>query len=287
MKAFIHRLGIWLLASLALPLAAQERLPPPPWHELTLELAPALVVKATITTITDHQDLPQLVDRSRALRPTTRELLHLRVDTRLKWFLSTKTWLGELWLQPDLTALQRSRLKSGKTPNYKVYRYARSGVYRIRRKPRQAGDPLPDWSIDDERFYPYPPAVTERCQTVSDPYALLLLLSRKQLPSTPLCVFNKNNVYQVTLERRDRRNVVVDYAHDGNRIRDTVTAEQLLIRPQPVDSSGYPLAPFEFLGMEGTIEVLRDPETLLPLQLEGNVPGFGRAKLCLIRVKSR
>lgn len=279
---------LWVLGSLTLPVEALEPVSLPQWRELVLELAPALMVKAEIEKIPDLQARSKLIERPDTLRPATPELFHLLVETRLKWFLATKTWLGELWIQPDLTALQRTRLKSGKIPNYKVYRYARQGVYRIRHKPRHPDEPPADWPIESERFYSYPPAVTDRCKTISDPYVLLLLLSQNQPPiDQPLCVFNKKNVYEVSLRRLDEQRMAFEYSRDHSDVRGSVIAEHIIIESTPVKPAGYPIDPFEFLGMEGIIEVLRDPKQRLPLQFEGSVPGFGRAKLRLARVRLR
>ncbi len=279
---------LWSLGTLALPVGAVEHLRLPPWREIVLELAPALIIKAEVQKTSAGEAQSKLLRRPGTLPPAVPELFHLLVDTRLKWFLATKTWLGELWIRPDLTALQRTRLKSGKKRNYKIYRYAREGVYRIRQKPRHPDEAVPDWPVESERFYAYSPAVVQHCETISDPYVLLLLLSQKQLPTEqPICVFNKKNVYEVTLKRQDKRQTAFHYRFDDVKAQGTVLAEHIVIQATPVEPAAYPLEPFEFLGMEGAIEILRDPERRLPLQIEGKVPGFGRAKLRLSRVRLR
>ncbi len=270
-------LGLLPLAAAAEPLAM------PDWRSLTLELPPAFVVKAELERI--EPSAAPLIDRPRALAPQTSRLLHLKVTSHLKWFLTTKSWLGDLWLQPDRVALQRNRLKSGKRPNLKIYRYAEDGVYRLRYRPDGKNESSPErWPLESERFHPYPRAVRQRCPVIGDPYVLLILLSQAEVPGEPLCLFNKRTVYQVTLQRAGKRTVSVAYRRDGDTVQTRLEAERWLIRPVPLDPERSP-EPFEFLGMEGTIEVLRDPVSHLPVRFQGRVESFPRARLSLTRVR--
>ncbi|GAB4363044.1 MAG: hypothetical protein ACPW60_04825 [Methylohalobius sp. ZOD2] len=300
MKSILRRFTLPLLlgvlaAASGPSLHAEPRLPLSDWKELTLELSPALIVKADLTATVAERTHPNLVERSGTIQPPPgSSVYHLTVETRLKWFLSGKTWLGQLWLQPDLTALQRTRLKSGPTSNYKIYRYAEGGVYRVRQKPKepeQAQQSPQTWPITSENFYPFPEATARQCEFVSDPYALLLLLTQDwPEDEAHVCLFNKQNVYRVALRRNGRQTIDVDYRRQDSgsrRIKTQIEADRILIHPVPVDPDARDKEPFEFLGMEGDIEFLRDPQTHLPVQIEGEVPGFGQAKLKLTRVKLR
>ncbi len=276
---FLSLLSLGLLSTAT----AAEPLAMPAWRSLTLELPPAFVVKAELERI-EPDDAP-LIARPRALAPQTSRLLHLKVTSHLKWFLTTKSWLGDLWLQPDRVALQRNRLKSGKRPNLKIYRYAEDGVYRLRYRPDGKNESIPErWPLESERFYPYSRKVRQRCSAISDPYVLLILLSQAEVPGEPLCLFNKRTVYRVTLQRQGKRTIPVAYRLDDDPVQTRLEAERWLIQPVPLDPERSP-EPFEFLGMEGTIEVLRDPATHLPLQFQGRVEGFPRARLSLTRVR--
>lgn len=285
-----------ILYWIALALKAQPRLPLPDWRELTLELPPALMVKADLEAVTAKQIQSRLVKRPRVLQPPPQSAVYqLAVETRLKWFLSSKTWLGQLWLQPDLAALQRTRLKIGPTSDYKIYRYADRGVYRIRHRPKdpdQALQPPQTWPIAGKVFHAFPATVTRQCALVSDPYAILLLLSQDWPGTENICMFNKEGVYQVSLQRTGFQPVQANYRllrhSKSDRVKTLIQAERLLIHPVPPDEpTGKDPEPFEFLGMEGDIVFLRDPTTRLPLQIEGEVPGFGQAKLQLTKVKLR
>ena len=277
-----RRLLPWALLWLT---AAVAEVPSQPWRSLTFELPPAFTVTAEIETV--DRDAAPLVERPRALPPRTPRLVHLKVITRLQWFLSTKTWLGDLWLQPDWRALQRNRLKSGRSRNLKIYRYAEHGVYRLRYRPQGEGEAPPSrWPLENEHFYPYSQAVGRHCQVVSDPYALLIHLSQAEPPTAPLCLFNKRSVYQVRLQRQGRQTLTVDYRRDDEPIQGRIEAERWRILPVPLEPERHPEA-FEFLGMEGTIEVLRDPATHLPLQFHGYVEAMPRARLRLTRVRTR
>lgn len=286
----------FMLYWLALALHAQPRLPLPDWGELTLELSPALMVKAELKAAVAEQTQSQLVERQGTLQPPLQSAVyHLAVETRLKWFLSSKTWLGQLWIRPNLTALQRTRLKIGPSSNYKIYRYAERGVYRIRHQPKdpdQALQPPQTWPIASEMFHAFPQAIARRCAFISDPYATLLLLSQDWPGTeTAICMFNKEGVYQVSFQRTGTQPIQANYRlqnSKSHRVQTLIQGERILIHPVPLDANaGRDPEPFEFLGMEGDIVFLRDPTTRLPLQIEGEVPGFGQAKLQLTKVKLR
>lgn len=283
-----------LLSWLSLAIQAQPQLDLPAWSELRLELPPALTVKADLKTITADQARPELLERPGALKPHGK-VYRLRVETRLKWFLSSKTWLGQLWMRPDLTALQRNRLKIGPGGDYKTYRYAALGVYRIRQQPNnpeQELKPPTTWPITNETFHAFPQTVIRRCAWISDPYAILLLLSQDwPTAETVVCLFNKEGVYPVSFQPTGPEPVQVNYrlrqGAKSHPVQALIHAERIRIHPLPQEADGNDPEPFEFLGMEGDIIFLRDPKTRLPLQIEGEVPGFGRAKLVLTWVKLR
>ncbi len=282
-----------ILCCLAFSLQAEPSLPLPSWHTLIMEVKPALVVKIQVDTTNGSEAQPHLLEYPDALRPDPAEMLyHLTVDTRLKWFLSSKSWLGDLWFRPDLTALQRTRLKSGKTRNFKIYRYANDRVYRVRHRPKNQEDANPDpstWPIENKRVYEFPARVTDRCSKITDPYALLLLLSRRTLDKEKkLCVFNKKTVYEITLRCEGGQQMKVHYRLGGDPVETSVEAEKVVILPRPIQKNSQDsIEPFELLGMEGDIIALIDPDNHLPLQFEGKVPGFGQAKLKLTEVKLR
>ena len=292
------RIGIsFFIASLlfaAFVSSAAEIHPLPKWRELTLELSPAIVVKAKLKASIGKEALHELLNRPKALVPANDSpLYHLTVETRLKWFLSSKTWLGNLWLEPNMQALQRTRIKYGKKGSYKLYRYAQHGVYRIRKEPRNkenAFQPPENWLKSKESFYPFPPGVRQECGIITDPYSILLLISNDFPPkgqsSASLCMFNKKNLYRVKFERAGTQPLQVDYVIKGSKkkhIKTTVKAEKILVRPSAYEP-GTDEA-FEFLGMEGEITLLRDPDTHYLLQVIGTVPEFGRAKLGLTKIK--
>ncbi len=257
-----------------------------------MEVSPALVVKIQVDSSSGGKAIPHLLEYPDALWPDPAETLyHLTVETRLKWFLSSKSWLGELWFKPDLTALQRTRLKSGKTRNFKIYRYAKGRVYRVRHQPKGeeiSSDPL-IWPIENKRVYEFPPQISKRCSRITDPYALLLLLSQGGFDKErKLCIFNKKTVYEVTLRREGKQQINVDYLFRDKPVQTTVMAEKIAILPNPMQRDFRDsIEPFELLGMEGNIIALVDPENHLPLLFEGKVPGFGQAKLSLTQVRPR
>lgn len=287
---------VWtLLWLLPLTAAGKEIGTLPGWSELTLELPPAIVVKAAITTEQAETVVSKLHQSPKALLPPPgKPVFRLTIETKLKWFLSSKTWLGQLWLTPELQALQRTRLKFGKQGSFKIYRYAEHGVYRIRREPEpnsQQFQSPESWPEHEGFFYPFPDSARQYCGIITDPYSILILIARAFPPAGPgpdsVCMFNKKGLYRVRFIRSGTVPIRVDYLQKTDRktrVRNTVNAEKIVIQPLPYDPEKES-EPFEFLEMEGDITLLRDPQSHLPLQMEGNVPGFGRATLHLSRVK--
>jgi len=217
-------------------------------------------------------------------------LMSAEIDAILPF--KRKHWTGRTWFRPvDGAALQRIRYKPGKDGSNKTYRYSEGGVYRIRAEPRGSREARrgPErWTDVRESYYPYG-AVREGCATVSDPFVLLYLVSAADLSvgdALSVCVFNKKGLYRATLKPVESERIKAHYVEGpgkrGNQVDREAVALKILLTAQPVPGSAGKLEGFEFLGLEGGVEILVDSESGLPLEIRGTLPEIGRLAFRLV-----
>jgi len=221
-----------------------------------------------------------------ALSPGDSEVLLATVDIESVSGFSRKKWLGNGWFRPaDGSALQRVRFKPGEDGTKKIYRYSSDGVFRIVSEPnssREAKLPPAEWTKSSERFFPFRGKSAD-CAKISDPFVLLYVLSSTPLSSgdrSRVCVFNKKALYFATLEVAGSERVAVDYSWESagreTRINHKIATLKVQLTARAVDPQVEAREPFEFLGLEGEIEILVDPTSRLPVAIRGNLPSVGR-----------
>jgi hypothetical protein len=183
---------------------------------------------------------------------------------------------------------QRSRLSRGKEQRFKLWRYLADGIVRERRQPDTASPSDPaSWPITSRReLAPPAPAI---CESMTDPYILLLLAGRSLDPASPqreYCVNTDLNFYRVSITPAGLETVEVDYARDGEAVRSSVEARVVQIRATPL---GTPedKPDFSLLGLEGDIDILFAADSELPVQLRGRAPRIGATTIDLRAVSLR
>ncbi|HHH38322.1 MAG TPA: hypothetical protein ENK50_01940 [Sedimenticola sp.] len=233
---------------------------------------------------------------SPVIEPGERKILRLDMDIRASFLLKRKQWRGGAWvLQGNGAALQRVRLKAGRSGSYKRYRYAERGVYRLRSEPkgrRESRLPPERWSRARHAYYPLAPAA-EGCEMVSDPLALLYLIPASGLLAggeRTFCIFNKHDVYRVTLVAAGLEPVRVGYPDpaagaDAGQGPRNIQGRRVRLTARPLDPGNRNLDPFEFIGLEGDVEFVFDPATGIPLLVRGVLPGAGESELRLVRAE--
>ena len=265
---------------------------PPNWH--TLELHDSGVV-ASVTSRIDLRKLSAadvratLVDVPKPMSPrvaatriveievanTVRLLLGAGIETR------NRLWFNE----DDGLPLQLTRIRQGNKPSAKLYRFGSNRVYRLRRKPdnkAETGQPPEHWTQISESFYPLPDPDGE-CPTVLESSQLLYLLSNAEhgVSERPemLCVFSRKHVYRLEIRIVGQEPLDVDYlqvaAGQETRIRRTVEALHIALTSRPFEDIQGDMEPFSFLGLQGEIHLLLSDPGRIPLQVRGQVPGFG------------
>lgn len=197
---------------------------------------------------------------------------------------------ARLWFnEDDGLPLQLIRTRRGSKPSRKLYRFDSHRVYRLRRKPAsgaEAEQPPEHWSEISESYYPLPDTEGE-CPAILESSQLLYLLSRPNpvFSENPqaLCVFSRKQVYQVEPRVAGRERIDVDYLQLANGQETRVSGARDAIRVV-LSTRQYPGAeadaePFSFLGLKGEIQLLLSDPGRIPLQVRGQVPGYGMIDL--------
>jgi hypothetical protein len=195
-----------------------------------------------------------------------------------------------LWFNADDgLPLQLVRMRRGSKPSLKRYRFGHHQVYRQRRQPAdkaQAEQPADRWSEVSESFYPLAGAEAG-CATILESSQLLYLLSRPDRAYSEQalepCVFDRQRVYRVEIRNLGRQQLEVDYrqltAGKELRVRETLTARDVVLDGHPVEATAEDVAPFSFLGLQGEIHLLLSDPGRIPLRVRGEVSGFGMIEL--------
>ncbi len=198
-----------------------------------------------------------------------------------------------LWFNvDDGLPLQLMRLRQGRKPSQKLYRFGSSQVYRQRRQPAdktQAGQPAGHWSEISESFYPLPDAEGGGCPVILESSQLLYLLSRPDLVfserTREFCVFDRQRVYRVGFRLQGRESLDVDYlqvdASQETRVKRTLQVLRVALTSRPLDDAEGDVQPFSFLGLNDDIHLLLSEPGRIPLRVRGQVSGFGKIDLKL------
>ncbi len=231
----------------------------------------------------------------------SRELLHrkdhkvlLPVGRRTARVEVRNTLLGRsskttLWFDPaDGRALQRLTVESGKRQRYKALRFTHDGVLTQRRYPRKGEEKQPHsrWTDTSEEFLPLPLAQSP----VTEGTALLYLLALTDLQRTgetrTLEIFADDAVHRLEVKVAGIVRLKAHYTCvRGDReesLKGEVELLHLTLRPRR-QADGKESS-FEFLGLEGDVDVYLHREDRYPVQITGKIPVAGRVKIELQRV---
>lgn len=187
---------------------------------------------------------------------------------------------ARIWVEPHrAVALGRHKARLGKKGYEKDYRFTASGTFLRRRAPstpEEASGDADGWSKVEDFFYPR--AQGFECAAISEPSAIFYLLATdpRIAEGTPaeICLYSDKRFLRVRVERVGTEEVEADYRElEGESTREVlgaVEAWHLSMRPESADDA----EDFEFLGLEGDVEIYLDPRTRAPLRLDGKLSGF-------------
>ena len=200
------------------------------------------------------------------------------------WFLSQKG-----------IALQRIRSRRGDDIWQNTYRFAQSGVYRIRKKPGLADEQQLDpthWTRVKESFFLYQPA-GPKSKIVMEPTGLLYLAANFDMrsPSGPrsLYVFDRKQLHEVTVQVNENRRLKVSYVEKGhqkeNQREGMMDAVRISFKPRALVPQGEQPEEFSFMGLKGDFEIYIESASRIPVQISGRIKGIGKLQIRLQKVE--
>lgn len=253
-----------------------------------IRLTPISAAQLERSLRADGDSPPTLVPDADVLRMT------VVTETTSKLPLtSDKTWRTEVWFLPgDASALQRTRLKVGKDPDAKTFRYFPNGVQRVRSRPKNAGEakrPPRAWTKSQRAIYTYGPA-SAGCPQVLDPATLLYVISVAEMtrgdPPLELCVFNKKALYGVDIRVTRAARIPARFTQRRGATEEQVETEldvqTIVISSRPLQPVEQEPEPFEFFEMRGDVQIAIDPATRLPVRVRGTIKNVGEVTFKLI-----
>ncbi len=287
------KLGLLLWLTLCpTAFAGDGNLPMPAWTQVRLEASQGFAKARTEVTLRPAPDAPLIEGgKGRPIEPNGGSVMLAKAEIRAKLPFKRKHWIGWVWFDGTSgAAAQRVRLKLGKDPSRKSYRFGRDGIHRVVAKPRDASESKLEadaWTDVRHVYFPYP-STRPGCEDVSDPLLLLVLagdLGSGADSHKTVCVFNKKTLYRADLETEGTEKLQVRYdlkTGGGQASKEgVVTATKVRVSAKLVDPQAPNRDDFEFLGLEGEISIWVDRATGLPLAVDGELPdvGPGRFKL--------
>ena len=237
------------------------------------------------------------VPENRAVQANGPVVISTRIKTRIEPLvgfdevLTTRAWID----CGTAAALQRVRLREGKEKWQKIYRYTDAGVFRIRKKPKDADEikqPPLKWTKVREAFYAYPTG-GQKCAAILEPGSLLLvatLMSQVQ-PDRPwqLCVFNKKQLHRVKASVNGQLQLKVSYeeksGNDQTPREYRIEADRISFFPTTLRNANETPEEFSFLGLKGQFDIFIDRVSGLPVQVSGRIAAFGKLHLRLQSVE--
>lgn len=234
--------------------------------------------------------------RGTPLLPAGDEVVRITLGSQL---LGKRSDL-DLWLDPSTgDAFQRSQLERGRKLRHNRHRSIRFTDIGVLSSTHRATEETVDRSYEQwnvtESFETYPLELP-RGAGVSEPSGLFYLLTVAELEKpgdqTSIHVFSKGQVMRVTLAAEEWTELEVDYLRvessvpEGKRLEERRRVLRIRLHGQPLvdHDSGVD---FEFLGLEGDVEVFLEPEGRFPVQISGDIKRAGRGHIRLQRVVMR
>ena len=237
------------------------------------------------------------VPQADALQPSGEAVISITVDSNIDPLIGPKEILNtrSLCNPYGAAALQLVRLRQGGKIWQKSYRFQPDGVYHQRKKPvdkKQLELPPEQWNTFEKRFYQYN-GKDHQCPAVLETSELIYLASvidfTEQKAPLSLCVFDKQQVYRVTVIAGGARQLKVDYLErsgdNQTRRNDVIDALKISFQPRALVLENEELEIFSFLGFQGEFDIFVDPDSRLPVQVSDKIGTLGRIDIKLKSVE--
>ncbi len=174
-----------------------------------------------------------------------------------------------------------------KADRYRVSRFTDTGRLMHTWKPGKKEKKLPrdQWTDYSEDLRAFPPDAVG--QIVAEPAALIYIIAAAPVlepgDQFRLLTIIRRQVFRVIVEVAEPHTLKTDYMEyspsGAVRRNSKVTALRLLVRGEGLNPEDD--QEFQMLGMQGDIELYLQPETRLPLQLNGKIKILGKIKFRL------
>lgn len=287
------------LLTLLLGLPAQSAIPPVNadvrWHQLEFQASKLFVsgkLQFELTELPADQARVQLlsVSQQQPIDPLSTTVSLLRVRSEL---MSNR---GEMriWMDPvNYRVYQRARMTTGSNTRLKLYRYLQSAVYRVRKESESSELQFDSsqWRTSSEQVIPLL-ADSSGSTAMHDPSALLLLASNSALSKTgdsmTTKVFTDKQFYAATLKVTGSKKIDAKYRLDDYSGSRNVAAKLDTLRIElttKLASAAPEEEAFEFLGLNSPIVIYMDPNSRLPLRVEGRQRRVGKVTVDLRKVR--
>jgi len=274
---------------------------PPAWREVSYS-ASKFLLRASTTMRVDLVPSSSLKPHLRTspegtgVPPPASRLFLVEANTDMPFGRSeeARTWLDPLTgaaIQTEKTALRRR-------PYRQVYRYPRQGVDTWRTAPADAGEEggeAEKWSQLQTQWEPVDRPLPEHA-TLTDAYALLVLLSlhpfERQEEQHTHFVLTDERLVKLTFTAGALTTAAVDFDEIRGSSRRR-RSERIVVRPVTVsgsavaEGSGGRDVDLGFLGMRGSLTVLLEAETGIPVEVSGRVERIGNLVVRLTRTVLR
>lgn len=192
-----------------------------------------------------------------------------------------------LWMDPGTgNSLQYEVRDSGKRSRERVVRFTDAGAYHRTRRPRpsESESDSKSWTDESSGFWPYSQRLAGT--TVLDSLGLLYFIAGSNLAQTgdqmEVLVFQKRQLVRVRLTVDGLHDAPVAYratGDDGSRsCRGSARALRIRLTVLPF---GTGKVDFDFLGLKSDIVVYIEPQSRLPLRIEGRAAIIGRVDVTL------
>lgn len=223
----------------------------------------------------------------RGLMPDEDMVAHVKLHS----FVRGKESQVELWLDPSsASALQRLSVeRSAKRNVYRNYRFRENSAHAVRREPASNKDNQGDaakWPLDHEIDIPFPSNLSDRA--VSEASALFYVLAaadfREAGDKVILYGFDRDGMTQLVMTFVEMQEMKVDYTEVSSAGERTVRDRRQVARVTLSGEAVEPGSTFEFLGLQGDIEIFVDPELRVPVEVVGRIPYAGRTRVGLSTV---
>ncbi len=274
------------------------------WTDMTFKSSNILVnmeVKINLRSPTETSgDLSETMGLELSGSPwANKDTRCLTIETTVRrMFFFHEKYVEQTWFNAtDGTAYRRIRYRKGDDPWIKIYRWIKTGVHRLKIKPKNSNErkktPV-KWTQQTRSFYPYPKDISKSVP-VSDPSFLFYILSSivpdNQKISFKLCVFGKKQLHRLTIKNETSLAIKalfkIHSLSNEVSVKSNIKSNIFSIEAEPVLPENLKPELFSLFGLEKDIRIYMDCSRGLPIRISGINNKAGKLVFDLSNVKTK